>query len=526
MKILLVYPYSPDSFWSFRHALSFISKKAAVPPLGLITVSAMLPTSWEKRLIDMNVTKLKTTDIQWADMVFISAMNIQKDSVDYVINECVKQGVKIVAGGPLFTQEYQNYPDVSHFILNEAEITLPLFLSDLEAGRPPEKLYKTDKFADLTQSPVPDFHLLSMKDYAFMSIQVSRGCPYACDFCEITTLLGNKVRMKSTAQVINELDTLYKLHWRGSVSVVDDNFIGNTHHIKNELLPAMIAWQKSHKQPFVFSSQSSINLADDNRLLSLMMESGFGSTFIGIETPSNASLHECNKVQNKNRNMLHSVMKIQRAGMLVSGGFIVGFDSDSPSVFQQQIDFIQQSGIVSAMVGLLNAPKNTKLYNRLGEEKRLINTSSGNNTDYSMNFIPLMNQAELIAGYKKIISDIYATKPYYTRVRKLFANYRRKNPKQQKINIPILKALAKSIYVIGIRSKGQSDFWKFMIWTLVFQPTSLADAIEYSIYGYHYRTIYGLLNNSKNKVAESIILQSKPSLNQLHSEIRSGSLSY
>jgi radical SAM superfamily enzyme YgiQ (UPF0313 family) len=513
MKILLVYPYSPDSFWSFRHALSFISKKAAVPPLGLITVSAMLPTSWEKRLIDMNVTKLKTTDIQWADMVFISAMNIQKDSVDYVINECVKQGVKIVAGGPLFTQEYQNYPEVAHFILNEAEITLPLFLADLKAGRTPEKLYKTDAFADLTQSPVPDFHLLSMKDYAFMSIQVSRGCPYACDFCEITTLLGNKVRMKSTAQVIN-------------VSVVDDNFIGNTHHIKNELLPAMIAWQKSHKHPFVFSSQSSINLADDNRLLSLMTESGFGSTFIGIETPSNASLHECNKVQNKNRNMLHSVTKIQRAGMLVSGGFIVGFDSDSPSVFQQQIDFIQQSGIVSAMVGLLNAPKNTKLYNRLGEEKRLINTSSGNNTDYSMNFIPRMNQSELIAGYKRIINDIYTTKPYYNRVRKLFANYKRKNQKQQKMSIPILKALAKSIYVIGIRSKGQSDFWKFLIWTLIFQPTSLADAIEYSIYGYHYRIVYGLSNNSNNKFTKNIISRPNPTINQLHPENQPGSLSY
>lgn len=497
MKVLLVYPYSPDSFWSFRHALSFISKKAAVPPLGLITVSAMLPTSWEKKLVDMNVTKLKISDIQWADMVFISAMNIQKDSVDYVIGECVKQGIKIIAGGPLFTQEYQNYPDVAHFILNEAEITLPLFLNDLEAGRTPEILYKSDEFADLTQSPVPDFHLLSMKDYVFMSLQVSRGCPYACDFCEITTLLGHKVRMKSTAQVIKELDELYKLNWRGSVSVVDDNFIGNIQHVKNDLLPAMIEWQKSHKQPFAFSAQASINLADDNRLLSMMSESGFGSAFIGIETPSTSALQECNKVQNKNRNMLHSVMKIQRAGMLVSGGFIVGFDSDSPSVFQQQIDFIQQSGIVSAMVGLLNAPKNTKLYNRLGDEKRLINTSSGNNTDYSMNFIPRMNESELIAGYKKIINDIYATKPYYTRVRKLFANYKRKIPKKQKINIPTFKALVKSIYVIGIRSKGKSDFWKFMMWTLIFQPSSLADAIEYAIYGYHYRIIYGLSDHIK-----------------------------
>ncbi|MBK6967514.1 MAG: B12-binding domain-containing radical SAM protein [Bacteroidales bacterium] len=492
MKVLLVYPLYPDSFWSFKHALRFISKKAAVPPLGLITVSAMLPSEWQKKLVDMNVSQLKTSDIQWADLVFISAMVIQKESVDYIIRECVKLGAKIVAGGPLFTQEYQNYPSVDHFVLNEAEITLPLFLKDMEDGRVPDKVYRTDQFADISLSPVPDFHLLSMKDYAFMDIQVSRGCPYSCEFCEITTLLGNKVRMKATAQVIKELEVLYKLNWRGHVSIVDDNFIGNRHEIKLDLLPGLARWMKLHKYPFIFSAQTSINLADDDELLTMMTNAGFGSTFIGIETPSVESLHECNKVQNKNRNMLHSVLKIQRAGLLVSGGFIVGFDSDSPAVFQQQIDFIQQSGIVSAMVGLLNAPKNTKLYNRLGAENRLIKESSGNNTDLSMNFIPRMNPHELIAGYNKIIHDIYTTKPYYKRVRKLMVNYKRRNSKTVSISYATLNALIRSFLVIGILNRGRSDFWKFMIWTMFSRPGLMADAIEYSIYGYHYRTVYGL----------------------------------
>ncbi|MHC1776519.1 MAG: B12-binding domain-containing radical SAM protein [Lentimicrobium sp.] len=492
MKVLLVYPQYPDSFWSFKHALRFISKKAAVPPLGLITVSAMLPAGWQKILVDMNVSQLKAYDIQWADMVFISAMYIQKESVDYIIRECVSLGAKIVAGGPLFTQEYQNYPLIDHFVLNEAEITLPLFLNDLETGKTPDKVYSTDEFADIALSPVPDFHLLSMKDYAFMDIQVSRGCPFACEFCEITALLGHKVRMKATEQVIKELEVLYQLHWRGPVSIVDDNFIGNRHEIKLDLLPGLARWMKLHKYPFIFSAQTSINLADDDELLTMMTNAGFSSTFIGIETPSVESLHECNKVQNKNRNMMHSVLKIQRAGLLVSGGFIVGFDSDSPAVFQQQIDFIQESGIVSAMVGLLNAPKNTKLYQRLGAENRLLTESTGNNTDSSMNFIPRMNRHELIAGYNKIIHDIYTTKPYYKRVRQLMVNYKRKNVKTVSISYATLQALIRSFLVIGIFSRGRGEFWKFILWTMFIRPGLLADAIEYSIYGYHYRTVYGL----------------------------------
>jgi len=491
MNVLLIYPQYPDSFWSYKYALRFISKKAALPPLGLITVSAMLPSGWQKRLVDMNVTSLLEKDIQWADYVFISAMYIQKSSVRKIIDECVRSGVKMVAGGPLFTQDYSDYPQIDHFILNEAEITLPMFLKDLNEGNP-KKVYKTDEFPQISSTPVPDFHLLQIHKYASMNIQISRGCPFSCEFCEITSLFGHKVRLKSTRQILAELDRLYELHWRRPVFIVDDNFIGNKKAIKYELLPAMNEWMKKHKYPFTFNTEASIDLADDRELMLLMADTGFDSVFIGIETPEESSLNECNKVQNKNRDLVRSVKDIQQSGLQVSGGFIVGFDNDSPSVFQRQIDFIQQSGIVSAMVGLLNAPKNTRLYSRLESEKRLTTEATGNNTDLSMNFVPKMNYHELIAGYKKIIHDIYTTGPYYKRIRQLLTNYKPRCKRPVKISWIEIKAVLKSILIIGVLNKGRTHYWKLFIWTLLRRPALIADTMTFSIYGYHFRKVFGL----------------------------------
>jgi radical SAM superfamily enzyme YgiQ (UPF0313 family) len=497
MKILLVYPQCPDSFWSFKHALKFISKKAAIPPLGLLTVSALLPAAWEKKLVDLNVAELKLSNILWADYVFISAMYIQKESVTKIIEICKKSNVKIVAGGPLFTQDYDNYPQIDHFILNEAELTLPPFLKDLSDGKP-QRIYTTDEYANMTVSPVPDYRLLSKKDYAAMNIQISRGCPFSCYFCEITSLLGHKVRMKSTRQVLDELEALYDLNWRGPVSIVDDNFIGNKKEVKNNLLPALSEWMKNHKYPFEFTTQTSINLADDEELMTLMTESGITASFIGIETPDETALETCNKVQNKNRNLLQSVKKIQNAGMQVSGGFIVGFDSDTPSVFQRQIDFIQQSGIVSAMVGLLNAPKNTMLYKQMKAENRLTVEASGNNTDSSMNFKPKMGYDELAEGYNKIIQGIYSVKPYYKRLRQLLLNYNKVYSMQSNINFSLLRGFIRSIFVIGLINKGRGEYWKFLLWTLFYRPGLMVEAVTYTVYGYHYRTVYGLRNKKYN----------------------------
>lgn len=492
MNILLVYPQYPDTYWSFKHALPFVSKKAAVPPLGLITVSAMLPAKWNKKLVDMNVSPLLSGDIEWADYVFISAMYIQKESVAKVITACKRCNKTIVAGGPLFTQEYANYPMIDHFILNEAEITLALFLEDLESGYPPEIIYRTDEYADLRQTPVPDYHLLSIKDYASMNIQVSRGCPFACNFCEITTLLGHKVRMKDTLQVLKELDSLYSLNWRGPVAIVDDNFVGNKKEVKTNLLPAMKKWMQQHKYPFTFTVQTSINLADDQELMSLMVDTGLNAAFIGIETPDEISLHNCNKVQNKNRDLLQSVKKIMHAGMEVSGGFIVGFDSDSPTIFKRQIDFIQKSGIVTAMVGLLNAPKNTTLYQQLKDEDRLTTEPTGSNTDFSMNFVPKMDYQELLEGYKSIIRNIYSIKPYYKRIRQFLSEYRIPDVRRHNLRFSHLSALIKSMFIIGFFNNGRGEYWKFMIWTLLNRPRLFGSAMTYVVYGYHFRIVYRL----------------------------------
>jgi len=493
MNTLLIYPKYPSTYWSFKHALKFISKKAAVAPLGLITVSAMLPENWQKKLVDLNIENLDEKHLEWADYIFISGMYVQKDSVCDILDRCNKYPAKIIAGGPLFTQDYDNYPQIDHFILNEAEITMPLFLEDMQKGIP-KKIYQTDEHADLSLTPVPDYHLLKMKDYAFMNIQVSRGCPFNCDFCEITALLGRKVRMKSSKQVLKELDTLYKLNWRGPVAVVDDNFIGNKKVVTNSILPDMISWMKTHKHPFKFNAQTSINLADDPQLLHMMRSAGFTSTFIGIETPDEESLKSCHKVQNENRNLVENVKQIQQAGLQVSGGFIVGFDSDTETVFQRQVDFIQKSGIVSAMVGLLNAPKNTKLYEQMEKENRLTTDATGDNTDSSMNFIPKMNQKDLLEGYKYIISNLYANKPYYKRIRELLKIYKPVKLGKTQIDITQLKAFVKVIFILGLVNKGRFEYWKFMTWTIFKKPKLFVDAITMAAYGYHFRTVYGLRN--------------------------------
>lgn len=499
MNILLVYPKYPDTYWSFKHALRFISKKAAVPPLGLITVSAMLPKGWNKKLVDLNICDLEEKDLHWADFVFISAMYVQKESVARILTRCQLAKRKIIAGGPLFTQEHQNYPEIDHFILKEAEITLPGFLNDLANGLPLQRIYTTDAYADMEVSPVPDFHLLRLNDYAFVNLQVSRGCPFGCDFCEITTLLGHRVRMKSTAQVLNELETLYRLNWRGPVSIVDDNFIGNQKTVINNLLPAMTSWMKQHSYPFSFSAQTSIDLADDDVLLGNMRSAGFTSTFIGIETPVEEALHSCHKIQNRNRDMIQNIKTIQQSGIQVSGGFIVGFDTDNPGIFQTQINFIQQSGIVSAMVGLLNAPKNTKLYKRLEKENRLTEEPTGSNTDFTMNFVPVMDRQLLLNGYREIIQGIYAIKPYYARVREFLSHYNRNTEIRPRIAFSRLMAFFKSILIIGIINQGRSEYWKLLAWTLRKKPGMLVEAVTFTVFGYHFRTVYGLRNSRSSQ---------------------------
>jgi radical SAM superfamily enzyme YgiQ (UPF0313 family) len=486
LKALLLYPEFPDTFWSFRHALAFVRRPAACPPLGLITVAALLPAGWQKRLVDTNVRKLSQDDLEWADLVFVGAMNVQRDSVRRLIARCKKAGRTVVAGGPLFTGEHEQFPEVDHFVLNEGEITVPLFLSDLESGRP-RRLYSTTEHADIGRSPAPMWELLPLQRYDSMNVQFSRGCPFRCEFCNITALLGHRPRTKSAEQLVEELDRLRALGWRRRVFFVDDNFIGNKKVLKAEILPALAAWHRKHPG-IPFSTEASINLADDPELTRMMVEAGFDTVFVGIETPDEQSLAECNKVQNKGRDLVESVRTLHHAGLQVQGGFIVGFDSDTPSIFQRQVDFIQRSGIVTAMVGLLQAPYGTDLYERLKREGRLIDEMSGDNADGTTNIVPMMKPETLRAGYQYILDHIYAPRFFYARVRTFLGEYHAVKTKAA-LQWAEVMALFRSVYRLGIKGKERVQYWRLVIWTLSHRPRLFPLAITLAIFGYHFRRV-------------------------------------
>jgi radical SAM superfamily enzyme YgiQ (UPF0313 family) len=490
LNILLIYPEFPDTFWSFKHALRFIRKKATSAPLGLLTVAAMLPVEWSRRLVDVNVRKLTSDDLAWADIAFISAMTVQRESARAIIGLCNGAGVRVVAGGPLFTTEPDSWPGVDHLVLNEAELTLPLFLGDLKRGQA-AKSYSTTDFADVTATPPPQWELADLSSYATMEVQYSRGCPFSCDFCNVTALFGHRPRTKSASQVIAELDSLYRLGWRSGVFFVDDNLIGNQKHLKTELLPALIEWRRD-KAGLPFSTEVSINLADDAGLMELMVEAGFGTVFVGIETPEEASLAECSKKQNLKRDLGEDVRRLQRAGLEVQGGFIIGFDHDTPLTFHRLTDFIQRTGIVTAMVGLLQAPHGTRLYERLKGAGRLLESMTGNNVDGTTNIIPLMDPQVLRNGYRWAIQHLYSPETYYRRVKTFLREY-----KPPKIRVPLNlgyvteqgMALVRSIVRLGILGKERVQYWKLFIWTLLRRPRSFPLAIRFLIYGYHFRKV-------------------------------------
>jgi radical SAM superfamily enzyme YgiQ (UPF0313 family) len=485
MNILLLYPEFPTTFWSFKHALKFLHKRSLLPPLGLLTVAAMLPRQWKLRLVDLNVRSLSEQDVAWADLVFISAMLAQRSSAKQLVSRCRAAGKTIVAGGPLFTSAQGEFSDVNHLVLNEAELTLPEFLRDFSAGNP-RHVYASSAFANIRESPIPLWALVDVHSYGSMALQFSRGCPFDCEFCDVTARFGHVPRSKSAAQVVSELSSIQQTGWRGNVFFVDDNFIGNKRALKKELLPALISWQRAQRSGFPFFTEASINLADDVELMSQMTEAGFDSVFIGIETPDADALAECNKRQNQGRDLIADVKRIQRAGLQVQGGFILGFDSDQPSIFQRQIEFIQKSGIVTAMVGLLNALPGTKLYARLKREGRLSGISSGDNVDGTLNFITRMPWEQLREGYRDVLRGIYTPRPYYQRIRTFLREYRR-----PRVSTPLswrhgVAAIWSSVR-LGLVGNERLEYWRLMAWTLFYRPASLPLAITLAIYGHHFR---------------------------------------
>lgn len=490
MNILFVYPKVAETFWSFRHALHVARRKAAFPPLGALTVAAMLPETWNKRLADINVRGLRDEDLLWADYVFISAMIAQKDSARQVIDRCRKLGVKTVGGGPLFASYRDEFADVSHLVLGEAEMTIARFVSDLERGVP-RPVYSSNDHPPLDDTPIPLWDLIDLNDYASVSIQYSRGCPFNCEFCDIIVMNGRTPRAKRDEQVIAELQALDDRGWRGTVFIVDDNFIGNKKKVK-VLLRKIIVWRKERKTPFTFLTEASVDLAEDPELMELMVQAGFKQVFLGLETPSEESLKECGKSQNLRRSLSESVRAIQNHGMAVMGGFIIGFDHDPLDIFQRQVNFIQKNGVVTAMIGLLTAIPGTRLYKRLEEEGRLLFKSSGNNTDLtgSLNFVPKMDRETIIHGYQWVMNTIYSPEMYYNRVLAFLRQYRPRVKTSLTDND--LFTFLRSLWYLGIadQKSGRGCYWKLLEEGMSRYRKSFSDVVTMAIYGYHFRKLF------------------------------------
>lgn len=470
--------------------MKIIRRKAAFPPLGLLTIAAMLPESWGKRLVDLNVRQLTDEDIGWADRVLVSAMITQRESAKEVILRCKKQGKKVVAGGPLFSTGQEEFSGVDHFVVGEAENILHVFLNDLQEGRA-KKVYKGTGFPDIVRSPKPLWELIDISDYVALSIQNSRGCPFDCEFCNITEMNGKVPRVKSVEQFFAELDEIYQTGFRGMVLVVDDNFIGDKPKAKG-MLSELIKWQRQHGFPFSFSAQASINLADDAGLMELMVQAGFDQVFLGIETPSSAGLAECNKRQNQRRDMVASIKRVLNHGLHPLGGFIVGFDSDDPgTIFKAQIKLIQESGVVVAMMGLLQALPGTKLSARLLREDRLLGPVSGNNTDCSLSFKPRMAESVLLEGFKGVLRAIYSPKGYYQRMCTFLDEYNPKGVIRKRMNWLSFKAFAWSIWYIGLTGDWLDKwyYWKMLFVAFFKYRKAFPEAVAMLIYGSHLKRV-------------------------------------
>ncbi len=486
MNILLVYPRCPDTFWNFAHILRFVGKKAAFPPLGLLTVAAMLPTDWSLRLVDVNCRDLEDADMDWADAVLVSAMIVQEASAREVVDRAQAMGKPVVMGGPLVTTAAERFPEPDTIVIGEAEEILADLAADLEAGRL-QPVYKANERPDISKTPIPRWDLIDRRDYLVMAVQCSRGCPFDCEFCDITGVYGRIPRVKAPDQLLAELDAVRAMGWRGSIFIVDDNFIGNRAKAKR-VLRALIDWRASRHARNTFITEASINLVDDEELLSLMVEAGFKQVFIGIETPAEDSLKECRKVQNEDRDLVESVRKIHRAGIEVMAGFIIGFDADRPDIFATQKRFIQEAGVVTAMVGLLTALPGTRLFSRLSVEGRLTGQSTGNNLDATLNFQPKLDRGLLVEGYRNLVNELYRPDTYYQRVKTFLRSYQ-PSIVSGRMTRSDIRAFVLSLWHLGVAHNGRRHYWRLILSGALRGPRGLSQAVELAIRGHHFRAI-------------------------------------
>ena len=491
INALLVFPQFPETYWSFKYALSFLGKSAAQPPLGLMTVAALLPDHWQKRLVDTNVEPLRNRDLEWADVVLLSGMHIQRDALLAIVERCRARGLRTVVGGPIASSVAAAGLKAEHVVIGEAESLIADLAQDLEEGTA-KPVYHADQRPEMESSPLPDLSLIKMNRYSTMTVQYSRGCPFNCEFCDIIEIYGRRPRTKAVAQVLAELDQLRAAGWRESVFIVDDNFIGNKTRAK-ELCVALAEWRRQFKTNFDFSTEASLNLADDPELMRLMKEAGFKSVFLGIETPDVSGLIASNKLQNTRRSLLESVATIQSFGMQVMGGFILGFDTDNVDIFDRMVDFIEKSGIPIAMVGLLQAMPGTQLFRRLWKEGRILDAGHGDNTGDHLNFLPHMDATRLVAGYRSVLQRIYNCDAYYKRV-KLYLSRTQPKPgerssKQRWLTHGNARAFVTSILRQGVFGRQRWSYWKFLMTVAIRYRRCFGAAMTLAVMGYHFQVM-------------------------------------
>ncbi len=466
LKVLLVWPRFPPSFWGFEGLLEMVREDSVSPPLGLITVAALCPSSWNLRLLDHAIEEIRDEDILWADLVMISAMHAQRADTAAIPARSRQLGKRTLIGGPWASSE----PDLlrtmaDHVLVGEAEEAFAGIAAALEAGTA-HALYRVGDKPDVSRSPIPRFDLLRLDKYTSMSVQFSRGCPFQCEFCDIITIYGRKPRTKSSAQLIAELEALRSLGWRKGILIVDDNFIGNA---KNALALAqdLGAWQRERGYPFPFWTEASIDLASRPELLSAMVEANFIAVFLGVETPSAEALRETRKFQNLHGDLIEQIRTIQRGGLWVIAGFIVGFDSDDETIFDRQFEFVEKTAVSWAMAGMLQAPPTTPLYDRMKREGRLHQLTELTSNFSTPNFLTVMPLPVLMRGFCGLLTRLYDPETYFRRSLRSLEVWETTGSQKPPAVTPLstLRGLRRSVWVQGLRSSYRRSYWKFL-WDL------------------------------------------------------------
>ena len=486
MRALLINPKFPESYWDLLHALPILGARYWQPPLPLLTVAALLPTDWSLRVIDENVDEVTDEDILDSDVVMLTGMIVQRDALWALLQRCRALGRPSVVGGPYVTSTPETVP-ADHIVQGEGEIIIPQLAKDLENGTA-VALYVETSRPSVAALPPPRYDLVNVEDYGDLAIQFSRGCPFLCEFCDIIALYGRAPRTKSLEQITTELDAVLATGFRGEVHFVDDNFIGNKKVVK-QILPGIAKWQRQHGVPFNFYTEASVNLAEDDELLDLMVDAGFKSVFIGIETPSKESLRETRKLQNLKSDLIESLHYVHQRGLMVMAGFILGFDNEGPDIFDRMIGFVERSGVSMAMVGQLVAVPKTPLYDRLKREGRLRDIQPGDAFGPT-NVVTVIPPRQMSSGFRRVIQALYEPRAYFGRVRKNLELLQPRGP-ERRLRAKDYARMLRSMWVQGVRSNYRGVYWRYLLWAMLHHPRKVRFTFHEAIFGHHF-TVYSV----------------------------------